>query len=106
MLHRYLEAADDCAAALRLDPTATKLHARRGRALLRLGSFALADEAFQRVLESSSKQEDKELEAAKTDARYVSACWTHVAGDAPSADIHARWFLPLVGADVGVAATA
>jgi hypothetical protein len=101
MLHRYLEAADDCAAALKIDPTATKLHARRGRALLRLGNFAQADESFQvrpwllftspfvpvpshmrvppcladallqRVLETSAKQDDKELEVAKTDARYA-----------------------------------
>ena len=37
MLHRYAEAAADCAEALKLDPTMVKLHARRGRALLRLG---------------------------------------------------------------------
>ena len=38
MLHRYSEAAADCAEALRLDPTMVKLLARRGRALLRLGN--------------------------------------------------------------------
>ena len=81
MLHRYIESADDCAEALTLDPTMIKLHTRRGRALLRLGHFTAADEAFHRVLEipTTSSQaglndvgssgEEKELEAAKTDAR-------------------------------------
>ena len=91
MVHRYQEAADDCAEALRLDPTMAKLHTRRGRALLRLGLFAAADEAFQRVLVTASggvggaggvgtrgvggsgvaggAGEDREVEAAKTDAR-------------------------------------
>ena len=81
MLHRYVESVDDCAEALTLDPTMIKLHTRRGRALLRLGHFSAADEAFHRVLETpttssqggsngiNSSGEDKELEAAKTDAR-------------------------------------
>ena len=77
MLHRYVEAADDCAAALRLDPSMVKLHSRRGRALLRLGHFAPADEAFHRVLESATPAggaavgsgDDKELDSAKVDAR-------------------------------------
>jgi tetratricopeptide (TPR) repeat protein len=76
MLHRYVEAADDCAAALRHDPSMVKLHSRRGRALLRLGHFAAADEAFHRVLETATPGgaaaahgDDKDLDAAKVDAR-------------------------------------
>jgi tetratricopeptide (TPR) repeat protein len=76
MVHRYIEAADDCAEALRLDPSMVKLHTRRGRALLRLGHFPAADEAFQRVLETApvgetgaGHGEERELEAAKADAR-------------------------------------
>jgi len=50
MLHRYVEAVDDCETALRQCPHMAKLHVRRGRALLRLGQFDAAEEAFSRVL--------------------------------------------------------
>ena len=36
------------------DPNMAKLHSRRGRALLRLGRFAEANDAFSLVLEATS----------------------------------------------------
>ena len=41
MLERYLEAAEDCERALLLAPGMIRLHDRRGRALLRIGSYVV-----------------------------------------------------------------
>jgi len=49
MLHRFVEAVNDCEEALKLDKNMVKLHVRRGRALLRLGHFTPAEEAFKQV---------------------------------------------------------
>ena len=51
MLHRFVEAVNDCDEALRLDSHMVKLLVRKGRALLRLGHFNPAEESFSRVLE-------------------------------------------------------
>jgi len=51
MLHRFVEAVNDCDEALRLDSNMVKLLVRKGRALLRLGHFNPAEESFSRVLE-------------------------------------------------------
>jgi len=51
MLHRFVEAVNDCDEALRLDSNMVKLLVRKGRALLRLGHFNPAEEVFSRVLE-------------------------------------------------------
>jgi hypothetical protein len=45
-----VEAVDDCTEAAALDPDFIKVHARRGRALLRLGDINGATEAFMFVL--------------------------------------------------------
>jgi tetratricopeptide (TPR) repeat protein len=51
MLHRFVEAVNDCDEALRLDSNMVKLLVRKGRALLRLGHFNPAEESLSRVLE-------------------------------------------------------
>jgi tetratricopeptide (TPR) repeat protein len=48
--NRFVEAVANCDEALILDKNMVKLHVRRGRALLRLGQFPAAEEAFRRVL--------------------------------------------------------
>ena len=50
MLSRFVEAVDDCDQALRLDPTAIKLHVRKAKSLMRLGHFSPAEEVYQYVL--------------------------------------------------------
>jgi len=55
MLLRYKEAVNDCEEALRLDKCMVKLQVRRGRALLRLGFIAPAEEAFKIVLATQVK---------------------------------------------------
>jgi len=84
MLGRYVEAADDCDNAIRIDNTLIRLHVRRARALLRLGHFAAVDECCARVMETPSMGDapfpssstgklnfttDQDVELAKSDAR-------------------------------------
>ena len=61
---RFVEAVNDCDEALRLDAKLTKLYARKGRALLRLGHFAAAEEAFNRLMEFSARDLLSQEEAA------------------------------------------
>lgn len=46
-----MECVNDCDDALNLDPTAIKLHIRKGKAFIKLGHFNPADTAFSKVLE-------------------------------------------------------
>ena len=58
-----MEVLDDCDTALREDPSLLRLHVRKGKALLKLGNFAQADEALRRVLESPVASEQYKTEA-------------------------------------------
>lgn len=70
MIDRCIEAAEDCERALMLSPETYRLHERRGRALLRVGLLAQAEEAFTRMLETPS-------------IRYVSSSATYRRTDVP-----------------------
>ena len=50
MVDRYVEAADDCEKALKIDPSLVRLHSRRGRALCKLGHLEPSTEAYNRVI--------------------------------------------------------
>jgi Flp pilus assembly protein TadD len=62
MLDRYIEAVEDCEAAVKLDSTMLKLHVRRGRALMRLGHLDASRNAFMYVLpmEGSPREDAQE----------------------------------------------
>ena len=51
--NRFIEAANDCEDALKIDSTLIKLHLRKASALLRMGHLSSCDEAYSRVLEYS-----------------------------------------------------
>ncbi len=72
MLDRYVEAAEDCQQAVRLDPTLVRLHSRRGRALCKLGQLEAATESYTRVLESCSTSTVNNVKAHATSGTTLS----------------------------------
>jgi tetratricopeptide (TPR) repeat protein len=76
MSSRFVEAAEDCEAALLVDPSMVKLHVRHARCMLRLGMFKAVDDICNRVLEMvppSAQQRiisaDQDVNQAKIDAK-------------------------------------
>ncbi len=76
MSSRFVEAAEDCEAALLVDSSMVKLHVRHARCMLRLGMFKAVDEICTRVLEMappSAQQKiisaDQDVNQAKIDAK-------------------------------------
>ena len=73
-----MEAVNDCDDALKLDSTLIKLHIRKATALLRLGHFAMVDEAYCRVLEYNladlliSNQDENDPMAASAVEQLIS----------------------------------
>jgi len=69
---RYVEASDDCLAALAIDPSMLRLHGRRGRALLRLGDLYTAEDSFRTMIAAaanpSRKLDEETEESCKLDA--------------------------------------
>jgi tetratricopeptide (TPR) repeat protein len=75
MIQRFVEAADDCEAALAMDPTMVKLHVRRARCMLRMGMFYMVEEICNNVrsmMQPSVKPKvfspDQDVDTAKVDA--------------------------------------
>jgi tetratricopeptide (TPR) repeat protein len=68
MLDRYIEAIEDCEAALRIDVNLFKLHLRAGRAHLKLGHFSQAEACFNKVIQMNEFNEKNKDEVLISEA--------------------------------------